>query len=221
MLIADEIEALIQERPMLKHPFYQSWTAGTLSKQALSAYAAQYFRQVDAFPRYVSGVHTSCDNLKVRQYLLGNLNEEEQGDDNHPALWLRFAAALGVCEDDVRSAKPWPETMAMVENFTALTRDPNYRKGLSALLAYESQIPGVSKAKIEGLKAFYGIDSADAVKFFSVHLDADVWHSQVSRDLLNEHTRPADRDGVLASAGRARDAMWGFLDGALREAMAA
>ena len=200
---------------MLSHPFYRAWTAGTLRVSSLRAYAAQYFRHVDAFPRYVSAVHSSCDSLPVRQALLENLVEEERGPDNHPALWLNFAAALGVTEGEVRGTRTWKETRQLVDSFVELTRHGTYQEGLAALLAYESQIPAVATAKIEGLARFYGVTEPRAIQFFSAHIEADALHSATSSALLDAHTPSSNEADVIAAAERARDALWTFLDGAL------
>src|SRR6185503_686401 len=142
----------VMEYSMLKHPFYVAWTEGKLSKSVLAEYAKQYYAHVRAFPTYVSGVHSHCEDLSVRQELLENLIEEERGEENHPELWLRFAEGLGVAREDVRSAELLPATAASVKRFQSLTQSEDYREGLAALFAYESQIPGVAKTKREGLK---------------------------------------------------------------------
>src|SRR5215467_15758342 len=115
--ILTALETRIQERHLLKHPFYQAWSAGALSLSALQEYSKQYYRQVEAFPTYVSAVHANCPHLPVRQQLLENLLEEERGADNHPELWLRFAGALGVHRNDVTSAAPLPEISALIQTF--------------------------------------------------------------------------------------------------------
>ena len=42
--IADEVDRLIEERSLLKHPFYQGWQRGDLSLDTLRSYAAQYYQ---------------------------------------------------------------------------------------------------------------------------------------------------------------------------------
>ena len=84
------LNSLVAEMSLLKHPFYQQWTAGTLSAQRLGNYAIQYYRHVEAFPRYLSALHSRCDELETRQVLLENLIDEERGAENHPELWLRL-----------------------------------------------------------------------------------------------------------------------------------
>ena len=41
-----KIDAAIAEKSLLKHPFYQDWQAGKLSRKALQLYAAQYYKHV-------------------------------------------------------------------------------------------------------------------------------------------------------------------------------
>jgi pyrroloquinoline-quinone synthase len=204
----------VMEYSMLKHPFYVAWTEGKLSKAVLAEYAKQYYAHVRAFPAYVSGVHSHCDDISTRQQLLENLIEEERGEENHPELWLRFAEGLGVARDDVRAAELLPSTLESVDRLKWLTQSKDYREGLAALLAYESQIPEVAKTKREGLKDFYGIADERAVSFFRVHESIDVLHQQVEMQLLTDSCRqPAEKDRAIAAARASAKALWNFLDG--------
>ena len=208
------LDAAVQRHAMLSHPFYQAWSQGALSLDDLREYSKQYFHHVKAFPRYVSGVHANCVDLTLRQELLQNLCEEEQGDSNHPELWLRFAEGLGVARDAVTSAEPTRATQASVEIFRDLTKNGSYLEGMAALYAYESQIPDVAKTKREGLGDFYGLRDPRAVSFFSVHEDADVVHRQVECDALVAHAKSVEeRQAVVDAAERASQALWLFLDG--------
>jgi pyrroloquinoline-quinone synthase len=204
----------VMEYSMLKHPFYVAWTEGKLTKAVLAEYAKQYYAHVRAFPTYVSGVHSHCDDLDVRQQLLENLIEEERGDENHPELWLRFAEALGVDREAVRSAELLPATKASVKSLQSLTQSEDYRQGLAALFAYESQIPAVAQTKREGLKSFYEIEDERAVSFFRVHESIDVLHNEVEMKVLRDTCRePGEQAAAIASAGEAAKALWSFLDG--------
>ena len=208
------LDETISRRALLSHPFYQLWNRGELSMEALREYVKQYYAHVRVFPRYVSAAHSACDDIRVRQLLLENLIDEDQGDKNHPELWMRFADGLGVARDDVRRAPLLKETRASVDTMTRLTRSDDFRDGLAALYAYESQVPMVAKTKREGLAAFYGLDDAGAVEFFSVHEEADIEHSRVERELLAAHCRSdAEQARALAAAEGAAKALWHFLDG--------
>ena len=203
----------IQERHLLTHPFYQAWTAGTLSLHALQEYSKQYYRHVEAFPTYVSAVHANCPSLPVRQHLLENLIEEERGSEHHPELWLRFAEALGVAREGVLSATPLPETTALVQTFRTLTRESSYLAGTAALLAYEAQVPEVAATKIAGLQQWYGVKDSRGLAFFEVHLQADRFHADTARQILLEHSTQEERDEMVTACESALAALWGMLDG--------
>ena len=73
MELLDRIDALISQRHLLKHPFYADWRAGTLPREALQDYAAQYYAFESSFPRFLSALHSRSDRPDVRQALLDNL----------------------------------------------------------------------------------------------------------------------------------------------------
>lgn len=212
------IDAAVAERSMLSHPFYQAWEEGRLSRDALKAYAKQYFHHVEAFPRAVSAVHANCPDSKGRRLLAENLAEEEglgEGRDDHATLWLGFAAGMGAAEGEVRAVRVNPETERLIETFRRLSRR-SYASGLGALYAYESQLPQIAKTKIKGLVERYGVSEPGVLRFFEVHEAADIEHSNVCRELLDALPE-ADRADAHAAACELADALRGFLTGMQRE----
>jgi len=208
------IDSRVAERAMLKHPFYQAWTEGRLSLDDLRAYARQYFHHVEAFPRAVSAVHSSCPDREGRRMLAENLAEEEgieAGKQDHASLWLMFACGLGESEVAVRSQRLNPETQGLIDSFRELSRR-SYASGLGALYAYESQFPGVASAKIEGLIDRYGISDEETLRFFRVHEYADVEHSSVCRGLL-DRLPEAEKAEAIAAGEELAGALWNFLSG--------
>ncbi len=209
----ETLDARIESRAMLDHPFYQRWTCGQLTREELREYARQYYHYALAFPTFLSNAHANCDDLAVRQMLLENLVEEEQGSENHPELWLRFCEALGLDRDEVKRGAANTATRHLIATMRSLAREGALHEGLAALYAYESQIPGVAAAKIDGLAKWYGITAPRDVAFFAVHQEADVHHSATSRALLdrlcaNDEARAA----AEAATVRTLDALYGFLD---------
>jgi pyrroloquinoline-quinone synthase len=207
------LNSLSAEMSLLKHPFYQAWTAGTLTADRLRNYAVQYYQHVAAFPRYLSGLHSRCEDIETRQHLLENLIDEERGPDNHPELWLRFAEALGVTRDEVLAAAPLPATTALIDTFTNLSRTLPPAAGLAALYVYETQVAEVATAKIDGLRKFYGIDHAAGVQFFTLHRDTDPYHAKAVAELIERNHAGADDQAVALEAARtALKAVWDLLD---------
>ena len=210
-----EVEKILDEKSLLKHPFYQAWTKGTLTRDDLAHYAQQYYQQESRFPRFVSAVHSGCPELKVRQLLLENLTHEESGPDNHPELWLRFASTVGASRESVQNAQMESKTQECVASFERLCRKNDWAVGLAALYAYEAQQPAVAKTKIEGLKKHYGLDSKEALGFFETHQTLDVWHSETEKGILLDQVRkdPELKSAVIAAVSEACDALNALLDG--------
>lgn len=217
-----QIDAAIEARHLLKHPFYQAWTEGRLTLDHLREYVKQYWHHVLAEPQYVSAIHAGCPDLADRQTLLENLIEEERGPDNHPELWLRFGEALGLSRDEIVGSEPLPTTAALVRTYRELCGGEAFVEGAAALYAYESQVPAVAEAKIDGLRRFYGIDDERGLAFFTAHLQADVEHAEDGRRMIARHAA----DGASAERARrataaAADALWGMLDGVYERYVAA
>ena len=201
----------VAARHLLQHPFYQRWTEGKLTGDELQNYAIQYHPHVESFPRYVSAVHSRCDRADVRSSLLENLIEEERGAENHPELWMRFAEATGATRQQVRTAAVHPASRALTETFFGLC-SRSWEEGMGALYAYESQVPEVAQAKIQGLQQHYGVTSARGLSFFRVHLEADVAHRSAAERIFAESVPDAREDAVVAAADNAARALWSFLD---------
>ena len=66
------VENKIEEHHLLNHSFYKAWNAGELDRSTIQEYAAQYFKHVSAFPRYLSSIHSNCDDTVsyITHYLI-------------------------------------------------------------------------------------------------------------------------------------------------------
>ena len=209
-----ELDQIVAERRLLDHPFYQAWNRGELTLDELRDYAGQYHAFEAAFPRFLSALHSRCEDAAVRQTLLTNLWDEEYGADNHLALWIRFAEGLGMTAEEVRSADVRESTQNLIDTYADLCSNGSLAEGIAALYAYESQAHYVAQTKIAGLKANYGITDEDTVSFFSAHVDADAAHSAAEAGALERLVESeADWDKVREATTRARNVLYGFLDG--------
>ena len=210
----DQVDKQIKKNHLLNHSFYQAWNSGDLSKDTIKEYAAQYFQHVSSFPRYLSAIHSNCDDISTRQILLENLVDEENGSENHPELWMRFAEGMGNSRDKVNNTDAMSETQDLVETFKKLSRSEQYHIGLAALYCYESMQPEISETKKEGLQKFYGIKDENTLKFFTVHMHADKWHREVVRKLLSDlaNTKEKQKE-ILKAVESALSVLNNFLSG--------
>ncbi len=205
------IDAMIAARHLLAQPFYIELAAGRLPRPSLMRYAREYYRHVDVFPRYISAIHANCEDIAIRQELLENLVEEERGEEHHPELWLRFTDALGLAREDVIGAALCAETVTLVDGMLAIAREGSVAEGLASLYAYEAQIPEVAQCELNALRTHYGVTDGDALKFFTVHMEADLVHRQVGRDILATLVTDANAPRVRTAVERTLAALNGFV----------
>lgn len=198
---------------LLDHPFYRAWSAGTLSREDLGFYSTQYWRQVESFPARLEDLVGRLDG-DARTIVAENLRDER--DDDHPALWLRFAEAVGVEADAVRGTAAEPETQECIESFRSGMTQRSEAFALGMLYAYESQTPDVAKTKVDGLRKHYGIDG-DGVTYFELHGELDVEHTDgLARALESVAATPAQRQDAIEGAKAGAEAVWRILDGVSR-----
>lgn len=212
-----KLDEILEEKSILKHPFYQKWNEGRLTLGELQEYSKQYYHFVKHFPMFVSSVHSYCEDKNIRKMLVENIADEDgykTGVSDHPRLWVNFANALGVSENEAESAEVAEEVKKSIDGFYSLCRSNDFRTGLAALYGYEKQIPEVSKVKIEGLKKFYNIDNEKAVEFFSVHHEADIFHSKAELDAILESCKTQeDQENILRTVEKSAGLYWQMLDG--------
>lgn len=205
-----KVDAAIAEKSLLKHPFYQDWQAGKLSREALQLYAAQYYKHVEAFPKHLRVLAARTEGA-LQGLIQENLAEEENPARPHPKMWRDFAAAVGVGEDDITSCPALPGTKAVVQKFREICGDRPVAEAVAALYAYEAQVPEIATTKIDGLKKFYGVTQAEGLAYFTVHEEADKRHRAAWRGWLDEHAS-GDEEEILKTTNEALEALWGALD---------
>ena len=208
--LLDSLDALIERYHLLKHPFYQAWTAGTLSKESLKLYAAQYYQHVRAFPENLKEL-ASRTNGNLQTLVKENLAEEVDPSAPHPMLWREFAASLGVTDAALDSTRALPGIAALLDTFDEVSAQGTMPQAVAVFYSYEAQVPEIASRKISGLRKFYGITDSRSLAYFAVHEEADVRHRAAWREWLSEQ-KDVDEVAVLCAAERSLKALWGALD---------
>lgn len=180
------IDAMVDERSLLRHPFYEMWSAGELDTGSLAGYAKEYFQLVKAVPGFMDPIIERAPPGAAGELAANRL--EEAG---HVEPWVRFAGALGVGEAELRAYGGLPETRRAVDGMRELMG--SYEGGACAMYAFERDLPRISRAKLDGLAEFYGLTGRDATEYFELHTEADVRHAEAWRGAL----RGVVRDGAV------------------------
>jgi len=213
----NSLKAVIKEKHLLQHTFYQMWEAGTLPIEVMQKYSEQYYHLERAFPTFLSRMHTDCDEFDVRQAITENLYDEEHGSENHTELWKRFGETIGATRKGMENSTQLPETKQAIDTFKTLSGQ-SFLAGVGGLAAYESQIPAVAETKLKGLQTHYGIDNEKGTEFFKLHGVLDIKHAQTWWDIISKYAdTPEKQEEVLKAVEQGRDALWGFLSGIMRE----
>jgi pyrroloquinoline-quinone synthase len=212
------LDHAIAEKHLLKHPFYEDWQKGVITRLSLQTYASQYYRLVAAFPDFLLTLAMRTGD-ELRDIVLENLEEELNIDRPHPKLWRDFAAALGVSDGSLVDTVSMPATQALIGLFEGICRDRPVTEAVAALYAYEAQVPEIADKKIAGLRKFYGVTEAKGLAYFTVHREADKVHRAAWRAWLEKSAERgwADTAATIETATDVLGALWAFLD-SVREA---
>lgn len=173
--------------------------------EALQEYSRQYYHYEAALPSFLSAALEHVTEEPAHSAVAEVLSDESSNPKPHAEMWLDFAAGLGVSEDDVKSSKPSPQTINLVETYRSLCAR-GQEEAIGALYAYESQQPEVAAAKADGLVKFYDVNDTTALSFFKLHSVLDIAHAKALKSALTESELARE------SAHLALDAWWGMLD---------
>ncbi len=189
MTTKQRLDSILEKWDLLKHPFYQAWSAGTLPIDALKVYAAEY----GAF------INTLEDGWKT----LGDLETAEE-EREHAELWEQFAVALQAQIGVPQIA----QTKELIKASQSLFASP--ATTLGAMYAFEAQQPATAKSKLDGLKTHYSLP-VEVEPYFEVH--SSNWHE--SEKILSALAKlsPEEQAQVEAACARMAESLWNALTG--------
>ena len=168
--LIQKIDRIIEERSLLKHPFYQSWSDGKLTREALAGYSKEYYQLVKAVPIFMIQL---IDNAP--KHLVDELDFNQQEEFSHIALWQRFAGGLGVSYEELNNCQGLYKTNHAIAGLHSLMT--SFENGATVMYALEKEIPKISQTKLEGLSEFYDLTDENVTEYFKQHLEADLRHA--------------------------------------------
>ena len=165
-----KIDRIIEERSLLNHPFYQTWSDGKLTHEALAGYSKEYYQLVKAVPIFMTQLLDY-----VPESLYDELDFNQKEEFSHISLWEQFASGLGISCKELTNYDGLNKTNHAISGMHYLMS--SFVSGSTAMYALEKEIPKISQIKLEGLAEFYGLTSEDITKYFKEHMEADVRHT--------------------------------------------
>ena len=208
MNIIQKIDEMIEERSLLKHPFYQMWSDGKLTQESLAGYSKEYFQLVKAVPAFMTPIIEKASDAVV-----GELVENQQEESDHIKPWIAFAGELGISEDELISYSGTTKTQKAVSDLNQLM--DTFDGGACAMYAFEKEIPKISQTKLDGLAEFYGMTNNEATEYFKLHTEADIRHAASWRNILDKSS--IDSDKLIEIADKSISAQNLLLDSCFEE----
>ncbi len=198
-----KIDEMIEERSLLKHPFYEMWSAGKLTQESLAGYSKEYFQLVKAVPKFMTPIIEQAPESVVKELVF---NQQEESEHIQP--WIKFAGSLGISQEELENYEGLEKTKQAVAQLDSLMGD--YETGSCAMYAFEKEIPKISQTKLEGLAEFYGLTTEDATKYFKLHTEADIRHAAAWRSILENAS--TDQEKLIEVADKSISAQNLLLD---------
>ena len=203
MNIIKKIDEIIEERSLLKHPFYQMWSDGKLTQESLAGYSKEYFQLVKAVPSFMEPIIENASDDVV-----GDLIENQQEESDHITPWIAFAAELGISKDELIAYEGLPKTQKAVSDLNNLM--DTFDGGACAMYAFEKEIPKISQTKLDGLAEFYGMTNNESTEYFKLHTEADVRHAASWQHILEKSS--TDSNNLIEIADKSLAAQNLLLD---------
>ena len=206
--LAAAVADSLHGRALLAHPFYRRWEAGQLEMSELAEYAVHYRAFEAALPVVLAAVVDRLladGDLEAAAIVEQNLADELGRPEPHLALFDRFAQSLPT---EAAATSPGAAANTLVNTYLGLAAEGPVA-ALAGLAAYETQAAAIAASKADGLRRWYGMDTA-GTEFWDVHAAMDADHGAWTIDALA--LLGADRAEVSDAARRGADAWWGLLD---------
>jgi pyrroloquinoline-quinone synthase len=207
-ILVRNLDAEIEERSLLKHEFYKMWSDGKLTREHLAGYSQEYFQLVRAVPELVESIGAFVRDAPTKKVVSGIMEEEAE----HVELWGKFASVMGVPKKALMAYHGTPKTKAALSRLRSVTEE-SLCQGAAAMYAIESEQPKISRTKLDGLKAFYGMSGdEEGTVYFREHEVADVRHAAVWRGVLQRNANGGDERASLEAATVSSSAQNAILD---------
>ncbi len=187
--IKQQLDRKIADYNLLNHPFYQAWSAGELSVEALRCYAREYGAFVATLP---TGWETLDDA------------ETAEEETEHIDMWADFARGL----DTVVAEAQIPQVKTLMHAADELFSQPV--TALGALYAFEAQQPATAQSKLDGLKTFYQLPET-VEPYFETHAHNE---HEAEKLLARIGTLPSeDHTTIVQACEQMSIALWDALSG--------
>ncbi len=209
-----ELEDAVNERHCADHPMTEAWAKGELGRNAMKGWGIEHWHWISTILQ--PAVFNICAKAPpdVVAAMLDNFNEEEDPDNPHMAIVLRFAAANGADPEKVKAGRGLPTTRLWANWQVQVTREQPWYAGVSCMnIASETQSPRLYSKVLPALREIYKFPD-DEIEHFWLHAEVDIEHGGRAFEVLERHCTDSESREICIHYAREGAALrWLYFDG--------
>jgi pyrroloquinoline-quinone synthase len=196
-----------------RHPFTTAWARGELNREQMIQWTQQHWLFVMHFPRWIAALYARCPDQDTRDYLLENLMEEE-GSYKHTDMLLTFGEACGATREQLTTARKLPTTRALTDWGDLVSLTMPFGQAVAGItVGTEGPVPGFYARVLPVLRQHYGFNEDQLINF-TVHMTADVGHSEKGFELVEQYCRTEeDQEAAIELVRQAAEMYWLYNEG--------
>jgi pyrroloquinoline-quinone synthase len=174
----------------IRHPFVNEVCEGTASREQIRRWALQDYQFRRAVPRLAMLRYLACTDPVFQPKLYAVVEEETEGlrpgSVGHPDMFIEFAEALGLQRRELETAPLEPATAAHLYYAELIIHTLPWFVVMSAQMSAEGTFGPAAAALGKGFIEQYGM-KAEAVRFFTVHVEADAEHGSLAEEIARAY----------------------------------
>ena len=227
--LGDQIKTLVQNLIYIEPCSFNRVKPGDLNLKGGQIFVTQFSHFTRNFPRWLAAVSANCPLPDVRQFIAGNLSEEEGGAPGHRShyeLLVTQGEALGLSREEIEHTIPLPTTALAVNALNGICRNREWLEALAATTGLECinhpQVRSVAGALIiNNVRAWEHLDlNAQQLESRTIHMENDERHVEAGLAILAAHSTSKEaNDRILCAAHEAVFAFRVLMDGIGRAAL--
>lgn len=181
------LQAAVDERHQANHPLIDKWVAGKVNRETVAGAIREHWYWISTvLPGMFFNICSKAPS-DVVEMELENLQEEQDPDNPHIDLIVRFANACGISKEELDRGRGLPTTQCWANWELQTTRDQHWIAGVAGIhISSEAQEPKLFSRILPALRDTYGFSERD-LEYWWLHAEADVDHGGVAFEKLAQH----------------------------------
>ncbi len=200
---ADLVLAMVNERRLCDHPFFDKLERGDVTLEELQRSCYQMMWYYNNSVRNIGLALSAHMDWEARHAIMENIIDEETelrcGEAAHYILALKFARAVGYDSDEIEEAnrrgtlRPDPQLECALESALNIGFHEDGALVIAAgMVGAEALLPDMYTRLVNGLKASFNL-SDDDLDIFITHIEGDTQHMEEGRELVRSYATSPDQ----------------------------